>query len=916
MKIMVKGLGIAAFTVMLVFALIGCQESTSSDNVINIAAIQGVTIPVTGATPVRAITENAQYSGTVTWNGNPSTFAAETYYTATITLTAKTGYTLQGVSANFFTVAGAVNVTNNANYGIVTAVFPGTGGTSSNPDVINIAAISGVTVPVAGATPVSVISENSQYSGTVTWNGSPSAFAANTQYTATITLTAKTGYTLQGVAANFFTVAGAASVSNSANSGIVTAVFPATTNITVSISINAPVKGAMPTATASGSGGNFTIGSVSWSPAHNPFLGGTVYTASVTLTANSGFTFTGLSSATVNGQNATVSNNTGSAVKLSHTFPATNTRTVINIAIKTQPTKLTYTHGDTLDLTGLAVTLTHDDTTTEDVIVADFTAKNITANPAQGNKLARSTHNGQPITIYYGSFTKTTDNLTVNAKNASTFTIDAIAAQTYNGSALTPAVTVKDGATTLALTTNYTVSYSNNTNAGTATVTVTGTGDYTGSKTANFTINKKNASTFTIDAIAAQTYNGSALTPVVTVKDGAATLALTTDYTVSYSNNTNAGTATVTVTGTGNYTGSKTANFTINKANSAVTAWPTAAAITYGAALSASTLNGGVAITVGSFAWTAPTTIPTVINSGYSVTFTPTDTANYNIVINTISITVRLGIEMVHITGGTFTMGSPESESGRRNNETQHSVTLTGFSIGKYQVTREQYQAVIGIGWYHDVNSFNSAVTGESGTPDKLPVEFLNWYQTLVFCNRLSIAEGLNPVYSISGKTDPSEWGSVPTSSNSTWDAVIMDKSKNGYRLPTEAEWEYACRAGTTTAFNDGNNDYTNSTLVGAIAWYSENSGSKTHQVGLKAANTWGLYDMHGNVFEWCWDWYSSSSSSPTNNPTGPATGSGRVFRGGDWRNSGNILRSAYRNYSEPAFGSNQRGFRLARSNE
>ena len=149
--------------------------------------------------------------------------------------------------------------------------------------------------------------------------------------------------------------------------------------------------------------------------------------------------------------------------------------------------------------------------------------------------------------------------------SSSDISIDPISAVTYNGSAQTPDVTVKDGSTTP-------VSYSNNTNAGTATVTVTGMGNYTGTKTANFTINAKNASNLTISSIAAVTYNGSAQTPTVTVKDGSTTLTSGTHYTVSYSNNTNAGTATVTVTGKGNYTGTKTANFTINKVLLTVTA--------------------------------------------------------------------------------------------------------------------------------------------------------------------------------------------------------------------------------------------------------------------------------------------------------------------------------------------------------
>ena len=179
----------------------------------------------------------------------------------------------------------------------------------------------------------------------------------------------------------------------------------------------------------------YTLGAVTWSPADSWFLGGTIYTASLTLTANSGYTFSGLNSATINGQGATISNSTSSAVTLSYTFPATDTRTITSIAIKTEPEKLTYTHGDQLDLTGLVVTLIHDDTTTEDVIVADFASKGITANPSHGNNLVRSTHNWQPITIkletygWYGpiQLVTNTNNLTVNPKPITSVEISIIA---------------------------------------------------------------------------------------------------------------------------------------------------------------------------------------------------------------------------------------------------------------------------------------------------------------------------------------------------------------------------------------------------------------------------------------------------------------------------------------------------------
>jgi hypothetical protein len=308
-----------------------------TDTIVNIAAIAGVTPPATGGTPVTAITETAQYTGTVAWNGNPSTFAASTAYTATITLTAKAGYTLQGVAANFFTVAGAT-ATNPVNSGVIQAVFPATAGGGGADQAISIAAIAGVTAPVTGAAPVTAITETAQYTGTVAWNGNPSTFAGETAYTATITLTAKTGYTLQGVAANFFTVA-EATATNPVNSGVVTAVFPATAAV-VSIAaipgVTAPVTGAAPV-TAITETAQYT-GTVAWNPAvSGTFAGGTVYTATITLTAKTGYTLQGVAADSFTVAGATATNPVNSGV-VQAVFPQTAaTVTITAIAGVTPP---------------------------------------------------------------------------------------------------------------------------------------------------------------------------------------------------------------------------------------------------------------------------------------------------------------------------------------------------------------------------------------------------------------------------------------------------------------------------------------------------------------------------------------------------------------------------------------------------
>jgi formylglycine-generating enzyme required for sulfatase activity len=265
-----------------------------------------------------------------------------------------------------------------------------------------------------------------------------------------------------------------------------------------------------------------------------------------------------------------------------------------------------------------------------------------------------------------------------------------------------------------------------------------------------------------------------------------------------------------------------------------------------------------------------------------------------------------VNIEMVSIPAGTFTMGSPASEPDRNSDETQHSVTLSSFKMSKYQVTQEQYKAVIGKN-----PSYFSSRPQEGENQSKRPVESISWYDALVFCNKLSIKENLSPAYSINGKTNPADWGTVPTGADNpkrtAWDEVVIVAGSNGYRLPTEAQWEYACRAGTTTAYNTGD------IISDNTGWYDGNSGSKTHEVGKKPPNAYGLYDMHGNAHEWCWDWYAYYPNDTQTDPMGASSGASRVLRGGNWFDLDVGLRSARRYGCGPTNRDADLGLRLVR---
>ena len=267
--------------------------------------------------------------------------------------------------------------------------------------------------------------------------------------------------------------------------------------------------------------------------------------------------------------------------------------------------------------------------------------------------------------------------------------------------------------------------------------------------------------------------------------------------------------------------------------------------------------------------------------------------------------------KMVFIKGGTFLMGSPVSERMRDKDEAQHSVTVDDFYCDAFEVRQSDYEKVMGKN-----PSYNKGAN--------LPVENVSFYDALEYCNKKSLAEGLSAVYKIGGK-------------NAKFPDVCVDLAADGYRLLTEAEWEYACRAGTTTIFSTGNwNNPKDANYEGSYPYLIEENyvrrtnpnvqpglnRGKTIAVDSLAPNEFGLYNMHGNVSEWVFDYYGKYDDSVSagvagksvQNPLGSATGVYRVNRGGGFNDFGKHLRSAYRSASNPLTKDRNLGFRIARN--
>ena len=257
----------------------------------------------------------------------------------------------------------------------------------------------------------------------------------------------------------------------------------------------------------------------------------------------------------------------------------------------------------------------------------------------------------------------------------------------------------------------------------------------------------------------------------------------------------------------------------------------------------------------------------------------------------------------VLIPAGSFQMG------GNNIWAAAHEVTITKpFYMGKYEVTQAEYEKYCSYG--------SSSPSSSYGDGDNYPAYWVSWYDALVYCNKRSKAEGLTPCYSIDGSTDPKVWGTVPSSEDATWDSVICNWNANGYRLPTEAEWEYAARAGDNTVDSYTYSGTSEVNKLGDYAWYDDNSDNTTHVVGTKKANAYGLYDMSGNVDEWCWNWHTIIYNTETeggSDPTGSSAGSCRVIRGGGWSIGSNFCAVSYRSQSGPDFRNDSLGFRVVR---
>jgi formylglycine-generating enzyme required for sulfatase activity len=266
---------------------------------------------------------------------------------------------------------------------------------------------------------------------------------------------------------------------------------------------------------------------------------------------------------------------------------------------------------------------------------------------------------------------------------------------------------------------------------------------------------------------------------------------------------------------------------------------------------------------------------------------------------------MSLNIEMVPVPAGSF-----QRDEGEEN----ISVITKPYSLSKYQITRQQFLDIMG--------ADPSEESDSTGMND--PVQMINWYHAIAFCNKLSLLEGLTPAYTVSGVSDWANlpFGDIPTTSSAKWNAATCDWDATGYRLPTEMEWMWAVMGAPTDGQNGGINTtgylkaFAGSTGTNSIddyAWHNGNSDRKTHPVGGKLPNELGLHDMSGNVCEWCWDWKADYQTGTLTDYRGAGSGSYRVNRGGSWFYFASNCPVADRYYYFPYCQGSDFGFRILR---